>query len=410
LKKQFKSGEVSGESLKENGHLYKKAILCRTGVWNGDVKVDEALLNLIVKYNNKAYSSVINENSYPPVQIEHNTDAKETLGRIDIGKMPLALEPASNYNKGWEGQVLVAMLRIFDEDAKKNVGTGKFNHLSVQFDDETGELYEVSFVAVEAARGSQLLKHKEKKEGKMKKKQLSLARKKVKALAVRQNSLVKNKVALSIALGLTLQKVSKSKTALSKKNAEIRLTLKKENVKSVFSSLVREGKVTKAEFDKMDFEVFAGLETKAFGLVLNGYSSREVSSDMFQIGDTTADSKNVELSDAQYKQALEAQLEGKEFEIQTVSLKSKLSDEEIAAKKKLAEEGGEGSEGLSTDEPMDITKIMEMLEKMQEQIDSLSGLEEEVEAMKKLSEEGETKELSEDEEVKELMDDEEGEE
>jgi hypothetical protein len=268
-----------GNSL---GGLEKKALLCRTGSFDGlygPVTITEDLLKNISDKYNKDRSKPQNENDYAPILTDHIREVDRIKGRImaDLEVLPW-IDPSSG-----ESQMgLFGTLRIDDEEAKDKVSKGQYAHLSITFDEDSHELFEISFVAVEAARRSIVLSKGETQMG---------TEKRFVQLAQKKNALVKLMTENRSIRGTALSKMIRTKTeleneiaGLSQKMQTISLSIKASQIKGKMSRLVEEGKVNPVELKEIDFTELALLPEKSLKVVLSSYEKRAVSTDVFQYG------------------------------------------------------------------------------------------------------------------------------
>lgn len=295
--------EVSGGLIslsQKEGSLFKKALICRTGIFDGmygQAIVTENLLRGIAARYNKEKENPRNENDYAPILKEHVRDADLTMGRI-MADMTVE-EIDDPLNTGAKCFGLFASLRFDDEDAKAKVDSGKYSHLSISFDEDTFEFYETSVVAVEAARGAIILSQN-------KKENLNMDFKaKFNSLSKRHKSLAAKIEASRKARGVRLSKItteqaaiSTEATALNAKMGEISLTLKQGQVRAQLAAFVPQGKMTPAELKGFDFKALAAMPADSLKIVLSSYENRAVSTDVRQLGQsvtTEAQSATVEL-------------------------------------------------------------------------------------------------------------------
>lgn len=370
MKHVLNTGIALSSNVESEKDFVKMAILCRTGSWlgmNGEVEVTKEMLERVANWTNTNYAHVLNRNSYPPIQLEHRRDAQETQGRVDISFGNLIVEEASKYNKVWDGHVLVGPLRVDDEVGQKNVDCGKYAKLSMSFDDEIGELYEVSFVAVEAARGSQILKQGD---GAMPK-ELEAAQKQVTNLSAKVTRMKSKNQGASLAL-LTLKKGIDSRVKnLGTSLSRVSMLASKAEVVSQFKGFIKLGKMTKAEFDKINFEEYAALPPVALSAIVDSYKGRQVSSETRQHGSVTAASLGkVELSDAQYKEALKAQQEGRTYSVQNLSEGEEGNDESNLSDEEKEKQNLSGEEKA----PFDLSEIIEEMKKLSAEVEELKKL------------------------------------
>ena len=230
--KEVASGTVSllsgGEMQPSTkvGSIVKPALICYAGTFDGmygEVTVTEEILAGLADRYNREKENPQNENAYAPILTDHVREVDRVKGRLLCG---LSVQPWTNPSTGETTAGLYGSLRIDDQDAQKKVDDGSYAHVSISFDEETFELFEISFVAVEAARGAMVLSQKNSQGGKMElsKKFASLSQKH-KALAAdvklqrekRQVSLKKIKA--------TEKDVMKTMTALSTRLVDLKANL-----------------------------------------------------------------------------------------------------------------------------------------------------------------------------------------
>lgn len=367
MKHVLNAGQALADNKVDSDKFVRMAILCRTGKWiglHGEIEVTKEMLELVANYNNTAYSSVVNMHSYPPIQIEHERDARETQGRIDLSQAKLEVVEAKKYNPIWDGYVLVGPLRIDDEEGQKNVESGKFSKLSLSFDDEIGEIYETSFVAVEAARGSQILK---KGDGSMPE-ELEKIKGQVTSLSAQVTQMKSKNSGAALALMNLKGGIDKRVTSLSSSIEKVVLLTQKAQVQSEFKALIRQGKITKAEYDKLDFKEFAALPKVALSALVSSYKNRTPSIDVNQYG-TVAGVKasKVELSQEEYNKALAAQQKGETYKPVTLAAEDGSDKGEEDDSESLA--GGDDEK-----EPLDMSEVLEEVAKLKAEVEELKKL------------------------------------
>jgi hypothetical protein len=295
----------------KDGSLYKKSLLCRTGLFEGmygSVDVNAEMLQRIADRYNGQRAHPQNENDYAPILTDHIREVDRIKGRV---MADLSVEDWVNPETGEVLQGLYGTLRVDNEDAKKKVDDGMYAHLSITFDDEQDyELFEVSFVAVEAARGSIVLK---KGETMGVKNGLAALSQRHKALAAAMSeSRTKRKTVLA--------KLIKSKTELLKEAESlatqakgISLTVKAGQLKTQFADFIKAGKMNPAEMKELDFTELAAMSEKQLKIVLSGYDKRAVSTDVFQYGQEgeAAQADAVKMTPEKMREAISLQKSGK---------------------------------------------------------------------------------------------------
>jgi hypothetical protein len=159
--------EAGTESLTEiPNSLDRKALLVYAGKFNsmdGPVEVtDEHLAKLADEHNNFiSRMSAMFKGELPvkfnqPIQLDHSTSAKDTVGRLqgplEIGEHTL--------EDGTKVKALYGALKILGKENVEKVMDGRWTHLSVGADFETGKLTELTITPFPAAAEASLLSKK----------------------------------------------------------------------------------------------------------------------------------------------------------------------------------------------------------------------------------------------------------
>jgi len=390
LAKRF--GGVTGiiNLSQKDGSLYKRTLICHTGLFDamyGPVEITKDKLDRVATRYNEQHLSVQNDADYAPVLVDHMRQADLIKGRV----MPdLEVDKWTDPDDGTEGWGLYGTLRIDDEDAKNKVEGAngqnkKYAHVSMSFDDErTYELFEVSFVAVEAARRAIVLSNGGKPMSTELQAQLKAAELKRKQLAKRMKEKHAVRKAAHLALGENMTAADKDTADLSAGVMELVTKMKTSSLQATFKNFVREGRLTKAEFDKLEFADLAAMGAKSLKAILGSYASRPVSADVRQHGQTGAQPMTTQnLSAADMRALAKAQKEGK-------AAPTNLAEGEDPDPK-AADKGkeGKGKEGGSESEMGydDMEEVIKHCEGLGEIAEKLKG------KLKKLSED--TKKLTE---------------
>lgn len=358
---------------------YRKAIFCRTGVWKGaegDVEITKEMLETIGSKYNAEREKVINENDYAPIQINHDRDNNLTMGRIDISRDKLVLEPASKYLEGDEGWVLVGPLRIDDLETAKNVAKGKFAHLSIQFDDEDSTLYEISFVSVEAARRSIVLNLRNEGENNV---TLEATKKRVRSLESRIIGNGKKVTSLCMALAGNTKTGTTSLSALLEEVKETKKELRTTSLNATFDGFVLSGKLSKKERDTVEVDKLVDMDTVSLGYLLKSYENRPVDKAFLQSGvsgQTPIGSKDLkQLSPEKMREAVKLEMSGKKV----TSLGSTENGEEDVEELGTEEVGEDGKpkekapEAMGAKEFESVDKTVERLSAIEKKVEELSS-------------------------------------
>lgn len=362
----------------KEGSLYKKSLICRSGLWEGmygKVDVTEDLLRRLAFRYNKQRENPINQNDYAPILKNHVRDVDGVLGRL---MADLTVDPFEDPETGEPGYGLFGTMRIDDPEAQKKVDSGQYSTDSLSFDEETAEIFELSFVAVEAARRSQVLNRGEKPMSVELQKQLDAANAKHTALATKLGSqkLARKETILAMASVVSLSHAALSSFEGSVK--EISLQIRGVALTAQLRGYIREGKMTKAEFDAIKVKDLAAMDPTGAKMVLASYEGRKPSADIVQHGQNGA--KPVDLthvSPAEMRLMMEAQKTGKPYAPSGAALAA--DDGKPAGEKKEPGEGGDkGKEG---DSEMKFSDVEDTLKKLNECLPSVSKLREHLKSM-----------------------------
>jgi hypothetical protein len=275
----------------------KRALLCRTGSFDGmygPVVVDKARLEALLKKYQEVRSAPANLNDYAPVLLNHDRNVELVKGRL----MPEGLEVKEWKEVDGEMQYgLFGDLRIDDPEAVKAVEQGKYAHLSISYDEDSNEIFEVSFVAVEAARGSIVLSSVTKEKVKSQGGNVDLSQKlstlsaKHKALAA---AVKQSRTKRSAALSALVQKknaVQKEIESLEAQTRNLATTVKTAQLKARFNDIIKAGKMNPVELKAMDLAEMATWSEAQTKVLLASYENRPVSKDVFQYGQTSGEQK-----------------------------------------------------------------------------------------------------------------------
>jgi hypothetical protein len=365
----------------KEGSLYKRTILCREGIWDGmfgTVHVTRQMLEMLADRYNKQRAKPLNENDYAPILKNHDRDVDGILGRL---VPPLAVEDFADPETGIVGAALMGDVRIDDPQAQVKVDAGKYAQGSLNFDDQgQTEIFEWSFVAVEAARRSQVLEQGDKTMSVELQKQLEAANAKNQALAAKmaQHKLTRKEALLAMSSNLAL-----SQTALSSFEgivSQVALQFRQVALTSQLRGFMREGKLSKAEFDKIDLKKLAAMDIEASKMVLGSYETRKPSTDIVQHGQEGAQPVQLSgLPPSEVRAMMEAQKLGKPY------VPTQGGGQALADGGKTDPAGGGGADDKKTGdkgaEEMKLSDVEETLKKLNECIPGVSKLREHMKSM-----------------------------
>lgn len=378
---------AAGDAPGKGEPLRRRAILCRTGSWEGmfgPVEITKEKLEAIAARYNRERENPINENDYAPILVDHERKADLIKGRVDISGAQLSVEVISGSE---ESAIygLFADLRVDDEDAISKVLKGVYAQISISFNEETFELYEVSFVAVEAARRSIVLN---KGDGNVDIKTLT---QQVANLQQRMTDGASARKALCQNMGASIQSANTLLEEVKGKVQDSVLSLKTSALSATFKGFVKQGKMSKAEFDKVDLKALSSMDPNSLKVVLGSYESRPVTANLGQVGRSgqqPIDDKALKtLSKSSMKEAMDAQRKG-------VNLKApNLEDgEEDESALENGDEDNGGDEATPADAPSfkEVEKVIEDLNALEGQVSKFGelykSLKETLEKLSKLDE------------------------
>jgi hypothetical protein len=293
------------------GKMFKRSLLCRTGNFKGiygPVEVTEDRLKRLAEKYNASRAQPQNENDFAPILKDHFRAVDNVLGRLlaDLSVLDWTDPESGATLKG-----LYGTLRVDDPEAQEKVEQGLYAHLSISFDEETDELFEISFVAVEAARRSIVLaKGDTDMSFEVKLQQLQQQHS---GLVARVSAALEARKAVCLSLVQNLAQNETDITALAHSMTTAATALRTAALKASFKGFVRQGKMTAAELGKVDFAKLAALPDDARAVVLGAYDARPVSADIQQFGQSGAQPiDSAKLADpAEMRKLIALQKEGK---------------------------------------------------------------------------------------------------
>jgi hypothetical protein len=156
MKINLASGNIGLEAGTTN-QTDKRALLVYAGVFksmDGEVEITPAHIEVLIANHNAklaALGDTVRMADYPPIQLDHSTSAKDTVGRL-IGPLELGTH---------NGVVaLFGNVRILGLENWEKVADGRWTHLSIGADLDLGELQELTITPFPAAKNACLLSAK----------------------------------------------------------------------------------------------------------------------------------------------------------------------------------------------------------------------------------------------------------
>lgn len=385
----------------------KRALLCRTGKFDGmygPVVVDkDRLLGLLEKYQS-VRAMPQNENDYAPILLNHDRNVELVKGRL----LAEGLEV-----KEWkeiDGILqfgLFGDLRIDDADAMKSVDSGKYAHLSISYDEETNEIFEVSFVAVEAARGSIVLSKNQKEKAISQGGNVDLSQKlstlssKHKALAA---AVKQSRTKRSAALSALVQKKNEVQREIESLQAQTKVlasTVKTAQLKARFSEIIKSGKMNPVELKAMDLAEMSTWSESQTKMLFASYENRPVSKDVFQYGQTSTEQKlsAKQMTPEKMREAMKLQKSGKGASLSALEEDEgeSMSEGEEKPEHKDGQEGAEKKESFAMGKEEFSQALEEMSglhSKLSECVEKMKGMGADVEKMSADDKDDEKKEMA----------------
>lgn len=346
----------SGNLIQENSNgedgssesIIKQAILVHAGPngskiefesSDGPIVFDEERIKNIVDANNAEREKMISEyggnapdGAFPPILDQHQDSSNDHIrGRL-VGEFKFEKRDIPKVGKNVP--CVISEIKFLGEETVKKVKDGRIYHLSVGISEESNLLGELSTVIEPAAAGAMVLS---KAKSKILKKENSMSKKRLAAHKARMTKLE--------SIGSTLKTLAK-KSEDSKK--VIQLAKSETEVKSRLYKLMRAGKLTPAEYKKIDLKRLAALPKEAMDTVMDTYEALEPKVLIGQRGSTDAIDFAKIGSDLEKTQFKRLKAEAK-ADLKKLGAKVKVSEDEkkelaLAEEKKMAGEKEEGAE------------------------------------------------------------------
>lgn len=162
--------EDGGAVDEKTGHLDKKVMLVYCGKFesmDGPVEIKDEDIEKLVSNHNQKMSKLsrlatgeIAMKNYPPIQLDHSTSAKDTVGRL-IGDLAVGqFQPEG----GVALKAMYGTARFLGKENIEKVQDGRWSHVSMGADLENHELSELTVTPFPAAPNASLMSQKRLKE------------------------------------------------------------------------------------------------------------------------------------------------------------------------------------------------------------------------------------------------------
>lgn len=290
------SGEVADNSPQKEDtadKVVRPAILVHAGPngsvisfasGDGEIKFDAARIKRVVSVFNAQADKLAAEyggddkvpmGAHAPVLDQHESDSNDRIrGRLS-GRLFYEVRDVPKVGKNVPCAVMRPGITFLGKHTVECVLDGRIFHLSIGINEEDDSLGETSTVIEPAAPGAMLLSRGEKQTKRGEPKMPNLKRMQAHA----------NRMAKLSAFQTELTTLS-SKLTSSKEI--VRLAKKTGEVTHRLTGLMRSGKLTPAEYKKMDIKRLAALNDDALGVVLGTIEAMEPKVDPTQRGSTAA--------------------------------------------------------------------------------------------------------------------------
>ncbi len=141
----------------------RRAMLVYAGTFesmDGEVIVEPEHIKSLVKNHNSVLSKVkrlasgtVHLKHYPPIQLDHSTSARDTVGRL-VGDLSVEDHETPD---GKKVPAVFGMVRFLGKENVERVNDGRWTHLSIGADFEKGTVSELSVTPFPAAKQASLL-------------------------------------------------------------------------------------------------------------------------------------------------------------------------------------------------------------------------------------------------------------
>lgn len=272
------SGHISSDKNDSSieGKLVKLALLVHSGPngekitfmsADGEISFDEDRIKTIIKNHNKKINELaagyggidkMPVGAFPPILDQHENDSNNRI----IGRLShlLTFDKRDIPGVGNDVACIVSEITFLGKETIDRVSDGRIYYLSIGIDEDTNTLEEVSTVIAPAAPGAMLL-------SKYKRNTIGESQMNKKLLQAKANRLAK------------LMAIKENISAMSGKivsaNNRIKNTCKEGDVTHRLTSLMRSGKLTPAEYKKMDVKKLAALDANSLETVISTIDAME---------------------------------------------------------------------------------------------------------------------------------------
>ena len=320
-------GQISGEGTNESDvKVVRPAILVHSGPngkvitfmsADGEISFDDARIQNIVKNQNslikklsKGYGGLdkMPIGAFPPILDSHENDSNDRIrGRL---ASHLWYERRDVPGVGKNVSCVMGKVTFLGKDTVDRVKDGRIYHLSIGIDESTDTLSELSTVIKPAACGAMLLKQG------------------------------KNKMPTK-KLNVIKEEIKKMRSSMGTSTELMRLTQRKGVVTAKLIGLMKEGKLTPAEYKKLNIKELASLKDEVFTMAIKPLEALERKVMPGQLGSTDApDFSEIgsKLEERQFK-TLKSEIKGEIKKLSGGGVKFKNEDEDPAIDKDHKMEG-----------------------------------------------------------------------
>jgi hypothetical protein len=187
------------------------------------------------------------------------------------------------------------------------------------------------------------------------------------------NGVISTNKEVALALQNGAKTASTHVTSLQQQLADIKTKVKASSLKSLFHGLIREGKMTKAEYKCLDLVALSALDVKALEAVTKAYTTRKPSAHTAQLGQEGADPIAPQVTPKNFKALAAEQLKGKRGAKNLADGSDDKKDEDKKDEDKKDDKDLSGDQDDSKDlESGDVSDIQALVEKCMQGIQSIT--------------------------------------
>lgn len=257
---------------------------------DGPIDFDEARVKRIIKIHNKHVDSLaadyggedkIPDGAYPPLLDMHENESNDrVIGRL-TGRLVYEKRDVPKVGKNVPCAVARPGITFLGKETVERAKDGRIYHLSIGIDEKTDKLGELSTVIEPAAPGAMVLKQGKSESISSNKGEppMGLDKKRLEAHVKRTSN-----------LSAMRDQLTKMRSDLTAASTVVKLTQKSGELTHRLTGLMRAGKLSPAEYKKLDLKKLSAMPSEAIDMVMGTFDIRQPVIDPTQRGSTDAPS------------------------------------------------------------------------------------------------------------------------